>query len=239
MINNQTEAFHIVYGNNERQWALLLSNLMAEHGIEASYSDESKYNAQELSFSNRNKVIFIGESSIAKDHTKGLPMKFNNFGIKYGWLGNSAILTIENTNMDRINFKEFVDFVVEVSHKINNELCLTHPIPLLAIESVTKKVSCDNDNADSLMLTTDVTEESSVLPKKELTFKDKMKNNSFFKKMSENSQKFAGIVTNITDKIGATANKVMPDKKETVDIKWHIVIRLFFFEGLEKFVSSI
>lgn len=134
MLSNCSKEFHIVYGSKDKRWALLLSNLLSEAKINATYSDEVKYNAQELSFSNQNKVVFVGDSKIAKDHAGGVIWRFNRFGIKYGWLGNSALICVEHTHMSRTEFQEFCNFVDEVKVKIDKaiELAKQHLAPSIA-----------------------------------------------------------------------------------------------------------
>lgn len=121
MYDNKNK-FHIVYGNKDKEWAILLYNLMGESKIEASISNEKIYNDQELKFSNENKIIFVGSSKIAKDNLAGTVWKYDEFGIKYGWIGNSAIISVENTNMDKEEFKKFCIFVDKTGKEINKEI---------------------------------------------------------------------------------------------------------------------
>lgn len=51
-------------------------------------------------------ILFIGQSSVAKEQGKTIPDVFNKLGMHYGWLGKRAVLFIDNTSSDWIKLKD-------------------------------------------------------------------------------------------------------------------------------------
>ena len=68
---------------------------------------EYKSNAPQISSSQY--ILFIGESKLIKE--KGLHIKpvFSKYGMRYGWLGKQAILTVE-TSASVKEYDDFLDF---------------------------------------------------------------------------------------------------------------------------------
>ncbi|MGQ5513398.1 hypothetical protein ACUJ42_02460 [Streptococcus anginosus] len=70
---------------------------------------EYKSNAPQISSSQY--ILFIGKSKLIKE--KGFHMKpvFSKYGMRYGWLGKQAILTVE-TNVSVKEYDDFLDFAL-------------------------------------------------------------------------------------------------------------------------------
>lgn len=43
-------------------------------------------------------ILFIGQSSVAKEQSKTIPDLFSKLGMHYGWLGKRAVLYVDNTS---------------------------------------------------------------------------------------------------------------------------------------------
>lgn len=233
MFGNNNEKFHVVYGSKDRKWALLLYNLMGESKIMASYSDENKFNAQELIFSNENKVIFVGNSKIAKDQINGVVWKFNKFGIRYGWLGNSAIISIKNSRMNKDECQKFYKFVDETYEKINKIIEIGNQSPsldpnIVAGVATLSLISMLGAGVIPLL----------VLPVTGAmlggTIVKKSKKVNIKRKIGEFIEKGDGSYKEIVEK----ATKVFPERIEIMNAKWEIAIRLFIVDGLEQFMEG-
>ncbi|KXT70735.1 hypothetical protein [Streptococcus cristatus] len=68
---------------------------------------EKEYQSNAPQISSSQYILFIGESKLIKE--KGLHMKavFSKYGMRYGWLGKQAILTVEES----ISVKEYDEFL--------------------------------------------------------------------------------------------------------------------------------
>lgn len=51
-------------------------------------------------------IIFIGQSSVAKEQSKTISEKFNRMGMHYGWLGKRAVLYVDDTTGDWLKLKD-------------------------------------------------------------------------------------------------------------------------------------
>lgn len=72
---------------------------------------EKDYKSNAPQISSSQYILFIGESKLIKE--KGLHMKpvFSKYGMRYGWLGKQAILTVE-TNVSVQEYDEFLNFAL-------------------------------------------------------------------------------------------------------------------------------
>lgn len=51
-------------------------------------------------------ILFIGQSSVAKEQSKTIPDMFNKLGMHYGWLGKRAVLYVDDTTSDWLKLKD-------------------------------------------------------------------------------------------------------------------------------------
>lgn len=70
---------------------------------------EYKSNAPQISSSQY--ILFIGESKLIKEKGHHMKPVFSKYGMRYGWLGKQAILTVE-TNVSVKEYDDFLDFAL-------------------------------------------------------------------------------------------------------------------------------
>ena len=51
-------------------------------------------------------ILFIGQTSVAKEQSKTIPDAFNKLGMHYGWLGKRAVLYVDDTTSDWMKLKD-------------------------------------------------------------------------------------------------------------------------------------
>lgn len=51
-------------------------------------------------------ILFIGESSVAKEQRKTIQDKFSKLGMHYGWLGKRAVLYVDDSSAEWIKLKD-------------------------------------------------------------------------------------------------------------------------------------
>lgn len=51
-------------------------------------------------------ILFIGQTSVAKEQGKTIPDKFNKLGMHYGWLGKRAVLYVDDIAGDWLKLKD-------------------------------------------------------------------------------------------------------------------------------------
>ena len=67
---------------------------------------ENHYNNNSATISSNQYILFMGNSKLAKEKRSYMAVKFDKFGMKYGWLGKQASLCVEET-VDLENYEEF------------------------------------------------------------------------------------------------------------------------------------
>lgn len=73
---------------------------------------EKEYQSNAPQISSLQYILFVGESKLIKE--KGLHMKpvFSKYGMRYGWLGKQAILTVE-ASISVKEYDEFLNFALD------------------------------------------------------------------------------------------------------------------------------
>lgn len=75
--------------------------------VVAQVWSEKDYVANSPQIASSQSILFIGESKLIKDKSTHMKVMFSEHGIKYGWLGKQAVLTVDKT----ISTKEYDDFL--------------------------------------------------------------------------------------------------------------------------------
>lgn len=55
-------------------------------------------------------ILFIGSFKEAKEQRKNIDLKFNKYGMCYGWLGKRAIMYVEDTMLKKKDYDSFISF---------------------------------------------------------------------------------------------------------------------------------
>lgn len=102
----------IKYGNYLRQ--LISTNDDGEEtvGIEdgtvdAVVWDVKQYMDNAPTISTSSYLLFIGETKASKSEIKTMPIKFNRFGMKYGWRGKRGVVIVDKVLNDADLINEF------------------------------------------------------------------------------------------------------------------------------------
>lgn len=95
----------IVCGNEERVPANLLVGLIGEKGeYTVALWDEKVYEDSSSKITSDTEIIFIGETKAAKNIIPNIKFEYENTGMKYGWLGNRAVVYVEKRLLSKEEF---------------------------------------------------------------------------------------------------------------------------------------
>ena len=82
-------------------------------------------------------ILFIGQTSVAKEQSKTIPDAFNKLGMHYGWLGKRAVLYVDDTTSDWMKLKDSKKHYTEF-WQFSKDRGMTHPD---ALAEYAKKLS--------------------------------------------------------------------------------------------------
>lgn len=160
----------IVYGNEERVPANLLVGLIGEKGeYTVALWDEKIYEDSLSKITSDTEIIFIGETKAAKNIIPNIKFEYENTGMKYGWLGNRAVVYVEKRLLSKEEFdylkteyKEednpfaiFIDSNTNTEENNNAKLKLPGikpPIGAAKVFGIAKSMALDVANNSSLVL---------------------------------------------------------------------------------------
>ncbi|MEL7660362.1 hypothetical protein [Acetobacterium wieringae] len=98
----------IVYGSEETVPANLLAGLIGEKGeYTVALWDEKVYKDSSSKITSDQEIIFIGETKPAKDIIPSIKFEYEISGMKYGWIGNRAVIYVEKRILSKEEFEMF------------------------------------------------------------------------------------------------------------------------------------
>lgn len=105
----------LVYGENEESYANLLFGLIGEiEEYECALWTERQYENSRAELSSSADVIFIGHTNTTKKFIPNIRLKFDKFGMKYGRLGNQAVIFVDDFPKKKEDYNTFCEYSAKV-----------------------------------------------------------------------------------------------------------------------------
>ena len=86
--------------------------------VEVAVWLEKDYVANMATISSKEHILFIGETKVSKKETPSMSVKFDKFGMKYGWLGKRAMMMVSDSIKDKETYEQFIEFCQDYEQKI-------------------------------------------------------------------------------------------------------------------------
>lgn len=86
--------------------------------VEVAVWLEKDYVANMATISSKEHILFIGENKVSKKETPSMSVKFDKFGMKYGWLGKRAMMMVSDSIKDKETYEQFIELCQGYEHKI-------------------------------------------------------------------------------------------------------------------------
>lgn len=81
--------------------------------VEAVVWSEKNFLDNEPTLSSSAHVLFLGDTKLSKAQRGGLNIKFDNFGLKYGWLGKRAVMYVDRVITNVVEYNRFYDYATK------------------------------------------------------------------------------------------------------------------------------
>lgn len=75
--------------------------------VEAVVWSEKDFADNEPTLSSKAYILFIGDNKLSKSQRGGMGIKFEQFGMHYGWLGKRAVMFVDRTITNCIEYDDF------------------------------------------------------------------------------------------------------------------------------------
>ena len=85
--------------------------------VAAQVWTEKDYNNNAAQMSSNQYVLFVGNSKLIKEKSSHMKTEFNEYGMKYGWLGKQAVLCVEKV-VPLKQYDEFLEFALKYQENI-------------------------------------------------------------------------------------------------------------------------
>ncbi len=125
MIGKATKKLIIVCDEKTEQYANYLRQLIstnddkdgevvgiADGTVEAAVWLEKEYLANKAKVSSNEHILFIGDNKTSKSESSSMVVKFEKFGMQYGWLGKRAMMKVDNEMLEPEAYDEFIEYAL-------------------------------------------------------------------------------------------------------------------------------
>ena len=85
--------------------------------VAAQVWTEKDYNNNSAQMFSNQYVLFVGNSKLIKEKSSHMNTEFNEYGMKYGWLGKQAVLCVEKV-VPLKQYDEFIEFALAYQENI-------------------------------------------------------------------------------------------------------------------------
>lgn len=101
---------------------------------------EKDYISNRQQISSNTHILFIGSNKTTKSEMKTVNIKFDKFGIKYGWLGKSSVLYVEKKILNKKEYREFIEFAIQYQKAFDDVIAKNNWLDIGARFSLTANV---------------------------------------------------------------------------------------------------
>lgn len=95
-----------------RQYGDYLAQLISLKDGEVAaqvWLEKDDYKANSAQLSSSQYILFIGQDKLIKEKSSHMNMKFSEYGMKYGWLGKQAVLSVEKV-VEADKYESFIAY---------------------------------------------------------------------------------------------------------------------------------
>lgn len=78
---------------------------------------EKDYKANSAQLSSSQYILFIGQDKLIKEKSSHMNMEFSEYGMKYGWLGKQAVLSVEKV-VEADKYESFISYAQNYQQNI-------------------------------------------------------------------------------------------------------------------------
>lgn len=78
--------------------------------VEAAVWLEKEYLANKAQISSNEHILFIGDNKTSKSESSSMIVKYDKYGMKYGWLGKRAMMKVDNVMLAPEVYDEFITY---------------------------------------------------------------------------------------------------------------------------------
>ena len=243
MIGKPIQKLIIVCDEKTREYANYLRQLIsvnddgseqivgtADGTVEVGVWSEKEYQDQQKAISSNEHILFVGSNKTSASETKNMVEKFNQYGMKYGWLGKRAMMQVDDPLLSKEEYTKFIEFCA-VYKQYFEKLAYQDQAKLSDSEKPASK-----EPAESADMTEIISPNENDVP---------AKNNQFFKFVGSAR---AVIINNVLEPIGAFAKagakgafdgvKAHLVHKKIMDQQYRALTIILYLDGLKEFMEG-
>ena len=96
-----------------------------DNSLVAAIWTEKQYKDSLANITSDTHILFIGDSKLVQSQAQNIKVKFEKYGMKYGWLGKRAVMVVENKMLSAAEYADFLVFAQDYDKKFKEEATLT------------------------------------------------------------------------------------------------------------------
>ncbi len=91
---------------------------VADGSVEAAVWLDKDYLHNSATISSNEHVLFIGDNKVSKSEVSSMIPRFNQFGMKFGWLGKRGMMQVDDKLLNEEQYNGFLDYCMEYKEQL-------------------------------------------------------------------------------------------------------------------------
>ena len=162
MIGNNKNRLIVVCDDRTEKYANYLRQLIstnddkegevvgiADGSVEVAVWTDKEYINNKSQISSCEHILFMGNSKVCKKESSSMIIKYDNYGMKYGWLGKRAMLTVDREAMSDQLYDSFATYCYAYQERYENILIIKKDVREMISENEAKKLEIDDNVVDN------------------------------------------------------------------------------------------
>lgn len=125
---------------------------IADGSVDAAVWLEKDYIANKAQISSNEHILFIGDGKVSRNEASSMIIKYEKYGMKYGWLGKRAMMVVDDEMLKPDTYDEFIDYCLGYQadfEKVAMKRSKTKTIEQKQDGGAIGEEKANNDNPDS------------------------------------------------------------------------------------------
>ncbi len=85
---------------------------VADGTVDAAVWLEKEYLANKAQISSNEHILFVGDNKTSKSESSSMVIKFDKYGMQYGWLGKRAMMKVSNEMLEPEKYDDFLKYAL-------------------------------------------------------------------------------------------------------------------------------
>lgn len=209
---------------------------VADGTVEAAVWLEKEYLANKAQISSNEHILFVGDNKVTKSEASSMAVKYDKYGMKYGWLGKRAMMRVDNELLEPEVYDAFFDYALSYQADFEKIAMIKPKTKTIEDKKIIGQIEVNNNE---VLVSDDKAIDNKITPKA------LAQAGTFVSNVGTAAAKGINAAAAIVPVAGASAalgiskgiNKIQIHKK-VKDQQYRVLSIIMYLDGLQEFLEG-